>query len=119
MSRSDRFEQILALLGQQRYMSVEALCEKLFVSPSTLRRDLAQMSRSGYLVRTRGGAAAMTSAEENERIVHNQPLDFTPAQRAIAARAASPSGRGKRVRRKVRHSTWLSHRESWHGASRD
>ena len=41
MSRSDRFEQILALLGQQRYMSVEALCEKLFVSPSTLRRDLA------------------------------------------------------------------------------
>ena len=89
MSRSDRFEQILALLGQQRYMSVEALCEKLFVSPSTLRRDLAQMRRSGYLVRTRGGAAAMTSAEENERIVHNQPLDFTPAQRAIAARAAS------------------------------
>ena len=89
MSRSDRFEQILALLGQQRYMSVEALCEKLFVSPSTLRRDLAQMSRSGYLVRTRGGAAAMTSADENESIVHNQPLDFTPAQRAIAARAAS------------------------------
>lgn len=88
MNQAIRFEQILALLEKEKYLSIEALCQKLYVSPSTLRRDLTVMNRCGYLFRTRGGAKALTPDDAEDSIVHHHGITFTKAQNDIAARAA-------------------------------
>lgn len=89
MSKSDRFAQILSLLNKQKFLSVEELSSLLYVSASTLRRDLAEMSRNGYLVRSRGGAMALSSADADENVIHSRAVNFSPSQLAIASRAAS------------------------------
>ncbi|MGI6699761.1 MAG: DeoR/GlpR family DNA-binding transcription regulator [Christensenellales bacterium] len=88
MSQSIRFEQILALLETEKYLSIDELCRKLYVSPSTLRRDLTIMSRRGYLIRTHGGAKALMPDDAEDSIIHYHDITFTKAQNDIAARAA-------------------------------
>lgn len=89
MSKTERYEIILSLLAKQKYMSVEELSRQVFVSPSTLRRDLAQMSRCGYLIRSHGGAMALTPGEAEDNIVHHQTgVPLNPQYSAIVQAAA-------------------------------
>lgn len=52
----ERHDQIIHILREQRYASVEFLCSTLFVSGATVRRDLADMEKKGIITRVRGGA---------------------------------------------------------------
>lgn len=52
-----RRNQILALLKQQGYCSVEELAEIVYVSVPTMRRDLTQLEREGLIKRVHGGAS--------------------------------------------------------------
>lgn len=70
MIKEERYENILALLEEERYMSVEELSRKLFVSMPTIRRDLAELQRREQIVRSHGGA----KKNHPEHIV--APLDF-------------------------------------------
>lgn len=56
MSFKDRKKVIIECLRQNREMSIEELCEKLFVSSPTMRRDLKALADSGEIIRTPGGA---------------------------------------------------------------
>ena len=56
MSFKDRKKVIIEYLRQNREMTIEELCERLFVSAPTMRRDLKALSDSGEIIRTPGGA---------------------------------------------------------------
>ena len=88
MLKSERYSTILSLLNERGYLSVEELSRMVFVSPSTLRRDLAEMSRSGYLKRSWGGVMALTPSEAEDTVVHQASASLTPKQTAIAQAAA-------------------------------
>ena len=56
MFNSERQAQILSCLEQQNTVSVQALSEQLYASPSTIRRDLSELEAQGFLKRVHGGA---------------------------------------------------------------
>lgn len=53
-----RHQQILDILELQRFVTVQQLCDQLYVSGATIRRDLAEMEKQGLITRVRGGAVA-------------------------------------------------------------
>jgi len=66
---NERHNEILNLIKEKRSITVAQLCERLFVSEATVRRDLAQLQRLGLVERTRGGAVACNEAEEISHFV--------------------------------------------------
>ncbi len=54
----ERQAQILELLKQKGFVTVDFLCGQLFASGATIRRDLAVLENRGMLKRVRGGAIA-------------------------------------------------------------
>lgn len=64
MSTELRHRQILDLVEKKGVVSVEALAETLFISPSSIRRDLAVLASQGLLKRSHGGAIAASSIDQ-------------------------------------------------------
>lgn len=58
----DRTERIRELLSVHKTMSTQQLCEALYCSPSSLRRDLINLEKTGLVRRIRGGAALVLGA---------------------------------------------------------
>ena len=56
MELNERQEQILELLKSKKRVSVKELSSQLFVCEMTIRRDLSEMEKRGYLNRYNGGA---------------------------------------------------------------
>lgn len=56
----ERLEKIMAILKKQKYMTNTELCQRLFCSQSTLRRDLIKLEKAGLVIRTYGGATIVT-----------------------------------------------------------
>ena len=62
MAVHDRKDLILEILrNHSRFVTVEQLSEKLFVSGATIRRDLDVLEKSKLIQRTRGGAILLES----------------------------------------------------------
>jgi len=62
MAMHDRKDLILEILrNHSRFVTVEQLSEKLFVSCATIRRDLDMLEKSKLIQRTRGGAILLES----------------------------------------------------------
>ena len=88
----ERHDAMVALV-RDGVAGVEALSERLRVSPSTIRRDLSQLQRQGRIARTYGGALAPD-------VFHERP--FAESQRlnpgakaaiaAVAAELVPPEG---------------------------
>lgn len=57
MIPDERRKQILELLNEKGYISVEELSQKLYVSLPTIRRDLTLLEKEGSVLRTHGGAS--------------------------------------------------------------
>ncbi len=55
--KAERKEEILSLIQETGYVSVEQLSKKLYISPSSIRRNLAELEKQGYIKRSYGGAA--------------------------------------------------------------
>lgn len=60
MSKDQREKEILEILKTKHYATVEYLSEKLFISPSSIRRDLSNLEAKGYVRRSYGGAALVS-----------------------------------------------------------
>ena len=60
----ERQKDILKLLYEKGRVSVADLSRSLYVSEMTVRRDLAEMEKGGYLRRYRGGAVLKQSDGE-------------------------------------------------------
>ncbi|MFQ5957869.1 MAG: DeoR/GlpR family DNA-binding transcription regulator [Alphaproteobacteria bacterium] len=70
LTRSERFERIVAELRASSTVRISALADAFGVSTETVRRDIDELSRRGLVDRTYGGAAARAMAREpavNER----------------------------------------------------
>ena len=55
MIKEERWEQMLAVIEQKGFVSVQKLAEALFVSMPTVRRDLTELERRGLVIRSHGG----------------------------------------------------------------
>lgn len=87
MLQLERQQDILKLLGERKSMTVKELCAVLYVSPATVRRDLADLERAGLLRRSFGGAVL------NESYPDQLPLtvrasDHIAEKKKICAKAA-------------------------------
>ncbi len=65
MAWQEREDAILGYLGKHKEATVGELCEALFVSEPTMRRDLARLNASGKIIRTYGGASLRNEPGEN------------------------------------------------------
>lgn len=66
----ERYDKILQILDEEKYISSQELAKQLFVSMPTIRRDLAFLESKKQLVRNHGGARKVN----NEYMV--MPLSF-------------------------------------------
>ncbi|MBR5587030.1 MAG: DeoR/GlpR transcriptional regulator [Clostridia bacterium] len=87
MSITKRQEQILELLNEYRFMTVEKIAEITYTSPSSIRRDLTKLQNMFFIKRTHGGASVLDgdnkAAPLNSRINQN-----VLGKRKIAKKAA-------------------------------
>lgn len=60
----ERVDRLREFVRDHRVARVNELCERLRVSPATVRRDLEQLERSGELRRVHGGAVSVESRLE-------------------------------------------------------
>lgn len=56
MYGNEREREIMALLEQNNYATVEYLAAKIHISPSSIRRDLKKLEMQGLITRSYGGA---------------------------------------------------------------
>ena len=54
--KENQEKEILDILQNNQYASIDALAQALFVSPSTIRRKLNALQQKGLITRTHGGA---------------------------------------------------------------
>ena len=67
MFQEERLAQILSMINEKKFVTSEELKNTLYVSLSTVRRDLAELDRRGLIVRSHGGAIAKSEAEVQTR----------------------------------------------------
>lgn len=89
MLKNEREKEIISLLKENEgFSTVKELCERLYASESSIRRDLTSLEKRGVIRRTHGGAELVTnfstSIAFNQRAHHN--ID---AKKTIAKKAAS------------------------------
>lgn len=88
MSITKRQEQILELLNEHGFMTVDKISELTYTSPSSTRRDLTKLQNMCFIKRTHGGANLL---DENNKVT---PLDSRMnkniiGKRKIAKKASS------------------------------
>jgi len=83
-----RFDKIMNIVEKERSVTVESLSKRLYVSPSSIRRDLTELDRQGVLRRTYGGAVFRDSLEK-ELPINVRLNEQKEAKIAIAQKAAS------------------------------
>lgn len=65
MADLERHKNILELLKNEEYANIDYLCEKLYVSKSTIRRDLVDMEKKGLIVRYHGGVTLSNASNKD------------------------------------------------------
>ena len=94
MLTEERFSRILAIVDLEGSVKVPDLVQRLGISESTVRRDLAAMDEKGMLVKVYGGAISVNHPKMtvlDESIVKRK-TQFTEEKRRIAKYAASLIG---------------------------
>ena len=88
MSITKRQEQIMELLNENSFLTVEKLSELTYTSPSSIRRDLTSLQNMYLIKRTHGGASILN--ENNQAAPFNSRMTQNIiAKRKIAKKAAS------------------------------
>ncbi len=64
MALTERQNEILGVLKENKSAGVTALAKQLYVSEATIRRDLAELKSMGLIERSHGGAILPENAEE-------------------------------------------------------
>ena len=84
----ERHKQILKLLEERKNMTVLEICDEIYASPATVRRDLIALEKEGVLRRSYGGASL------NESYTDQIPLSLRStknikAKKKICSKAVS------------------------------
>lgn len=96
MSISNRQEQILSILGERTYATVNDLAAMLFTSPSSVRRDLTYMQNNGLVTRSHGGVS-LPAPVSGVASYYDRMRKNTQEKRKIAAKAASLLEGGQKI----------------------
>jgi DeoR/GlpR family transcriptional regulator of sugar metabolism len=88
-----REKQIFDFLCEHGDLSIQQLSELLNVSPSSVRRDLNEMSEHRFIQRTHGGATLANVVSYNPLPIH-KPLVVVDEARAVAHQALQLIARG-------------------------
>jgi DeoR/GlpR family transcriptional regulator of sugar metabolism len=89
MLAEERRFRIREMLGTRRTIAASDLCEKLGVTPVTIRRDLAALEAEGVLVRSHGGAISRMSSTNFQPAYETLLRSHSDEKEAIARRAES------------------------------
>nr|WP_072536518.1 DeoR/GlpR family DNA-binding transcription regulator [Anaerococcus mediterraneensis] len=102
MISAERLNKILDILKEKKYVSINDLSQNLYVSKSTIRRDLIDLEKSGHIIRNRGGASLVSSNSfevssqfrykenfEKKDYITNLALDFIENTMSICLDASS------------------------------
>lgn len=84
---NERQKEILSILYQRGRVSVSELSKTLFVTEMTVRRDLSEMEKSGFLRRYRGGVMLKNSMGEmpiTERLLIDRKEKEELAERCVS-----------------------------------
>ena len=96
MSISDRQEEILKIVGERTYITVNELARLTYTSPSSIRRDLTAMQNVGLVKRSHGGV----SMPESLNVVasyYDRTNRNIKEKRAIAKKAAELLSDGQSI----------------------
>lgn len=88
MLQIERQQDILKILGERRSATVKELCNELYASPATIRRDLAALEEAGMLKRSFGGAV-LNDIFPDQMPISMRASEHISEKRRIAAKAAS------------------------------
>jgi DeoR/GlpR family transcriptional regulator of sugar metabolism len=80
MSISKRQEEILELLNEHNFLTVERLSSLTYTSPSSIRRDLTHLQNLSLIKRTHGGASIFNAINQSV------PLNSRMSQNIIEKR---------------------------------
>jgi len=99
---TERDRLILGLLSERSYVPLRQLSDRLGVSCATLRRDLERLGKEGKLVRVRGGALCLDTAQYYFGRLNGVPFDENvnrnkTAKAAIGKAAAKLCAPGEAV----------------------
>lgn len=86
MLEMERLESILRLLKQKQTASVKVLAERLYTSEATVRRDLNELERQGFIKRVHGGAVLLDGVTRELPLYVRQHQN-SGAKQIIAERA--------------------------------
>ena len=85
-----RNKQILDILNNTGFISVKELSKELGVSEMTVRRDLGNLEKTGFLRRTHGGAILnIIEDRANQHIIRSSEISNKDKKRAIGKAAAN------------------------------
>ncbi len=87
MNQENRKKHILKILDKNDFLSVSQLVDKFEVSPMTIRRDLSELEKQGYLIRKYGGA--VKSEAVDNMFSFNKRLEENSRQKERICRVAS------------------------------
>ena len=82
----ERENEIVALVKQHGFISIDDLAELLSVSPGVVRKELAVLEKAGQLVRSRGGAT-LPNVDNGDKDVTERRQDNMDAKVAMAKMA--------------------------------
>lgn len=89
MLHKEREQEIINILKVKNgYVSVKELCDTLYASESSIRRDLTSLEKQGLLKRSYGGATLETSHSSIVTFNHRAKLNIE-AKRRMAQKAAT------------------------------
>ena len=87
MRISSRQKQILNILNERVFITVQELAELTFTSPSSIRRDLTYLQNNGLVKRMHGGVSTV-SPVSNVASFYDRAHKNTKEKRTIAQKAA-------------------------------
>ena len=70
MTPEERKQKIIDIAAQKKFVRVGYLTQTLYTSEATIRRDLSQLEKAGYIMRTNGGAMYL------KETYHEFPFDY-------------------------------------------
>ena len=88
MINIERRQAIMVILQSQKSATVEELAQQLYVSPATIRRDLAQLEKDGSIQRGHGGAILRDSRDVEPPLLMRE-AENRLAKESIAVLAAT------------------------------
>ncbi|MBP3359696.1 MAG: DeoR/GlpR transcriptional regulator [Clostridia bacterium] len=89
MFKEERCSEILRLLRENGFLTVDYLSEKLHYSPATIRRDLVYLARKGSIEKSYGGAAIADIDKRHVLPYAMRKQSFTQEKKKIASLAAT------------------------------